>query len=675
MGACYFTVKVSTANDAAPVNNADVLIKNTNGEILFRLKTDASGRTEPVSLSTPDKILTMDPNYGAPPYSVCRVEVNAPGFVPEVINGVQLFDGVDAVEEVDMHPDWEAHDPINIINIPPHKQVLSEPFDQHGTNQTARVMPRVIIPEFITVHLGRYNVSARNIRVPFPLYIKNVASSEIYPTWPEASLEANIRAIINFALNRIYTEWYHVRGFNFDITNSTSTDMYFVEGRDIFSSISVIVDRAIGEFLRRPGHNEPFFTEFCDGRTASCPGMSQWGTVTLAERGMAPLQILRYYYPDDLFIDTAPIAPITESFPGVNLSQGSQGPDVERMQRFLNRIRQNYPLIPNIANPNGIYGTDTVEAVRVFQQIFDLPQTGVVDRATWNKIFYLFVAVTKLAELTSEGDRIVTGTVPPNTVIRIGSSGGLVARLQYMLSTIALFFPEIPEPIQDGAFGSGTRDAVTAFQNKFGLTPDGIVGPSTWIRLYEVYNAVRETVPPTTPPAPPPTGPVYPSAPLRLGSHGSGVRIMQEYLNALASVYPNIPRIAVDGVFGQTTERAVIAFQRQFGLAPDGVIGPLTWSAIVTQYDRLPVSPPAGPAYPGVPLRIGSRGDSVKIMQAYLNALGELFPAIPRLAVDGVFGPITESAVIAFQRQFGLAADGIIGPVTWNAIVTQYNNL
>ena len=253
--------------------------------------------------------------------------------------------------------------------------------------------------------------------------------------------------------------------------------MYFVEGRNIFTNIAAIVDRVMGEYLRRPNHNEPFFTEFCDGRTVSCPGMSQWGTVTLANNGYTPLQILRHYYPSDLFIDTAPIAPITESFPGVTLTQGAQGPDVMRMQLFLNRIRQNYPNIPLISNPNGVFGADTANAIRVFQQIFSIPQTGTIDRATWNRISYIYVAVTKLAELTSEGDRIVTSTIPPNTVIQMGASGGLTTRLQYMLSYISQFYPDIPELNQDGSFGSGTKNAVIAFQNRFGLAADGVVPP------------------------------------------------------------------------------------------------------------------------------------------------------------------------------------------------------
>ena len=687
MGTGYLTVKVSVANDTVPIRNADVFIKSMDGQVLYTLKTDDSGETGAMALSAPDKARSLDPGYRGPTYSIYQVEVSAPGFVSEIIQGVQIFDTIHALEEISLHPVIPGEpNPSEVHMITPHKQLLNVPWNQQGPSDptgdppgdpTGRALPAgdppggitppVFVPDFITVHLGRYNVSARNIRVSFPLYIKNVASSEIYPTWPEASLEANIRAIINFALNRVYTEWYRVRGYNFDITSSTATDMYFVEGRDIFTNIGVIVDRIMGEYLRRPGHNEPYFTEFCDGRTATCPGMSQWGTVTLANNGYTPLQILRRYYPSDLFIDEAPVASIFESFPGVSLSQGTQGPDVELMQQYLNRIRRNYPAIPNIQNPNGIYGTETYNAVRTFQGVFSLPQTGVIDRATWNSISRYYVAVTKLAELTSEGDQIVLGTTPPNTVVSIGAKGGLTGRLQFMLTYIAQFYSDVPEVFIDGNFGSGTQNAVIAFQNQFGLTADGVVGPATWAKLYDVYFAVKGTTPPTTPGT---SNPEYPGTPLRNGSRGEDVRIMQEMLRELSSVYTTIPRINADGVFGPATESAVRAFQRQFGLNADGVIGPITWAAIVTQFNRLSTTPPiTSPAYPGTPLRQGSVGENVRVLQTYLNRLADQNPSVPRVTVDGIFGPGTRNAVIAAQRALGLTADGIVGPITWNAVV------
>ncbi|MDR1892720.1 MAG: peptidoglycan-binding protein [Oscillospiraceae bacterium] len=628
MGMGYLTVKASMSNETVPVTDASVFIKNADGDILYSLKTNDSGKTEKVALTAPDKEYSLDPNYDGIPYSVCDVEVSKPGFITKTIKGVQIFDTIESVEEVELHPALENVVSEHVIEISPHKQVLHTSRIQEGSSELAagRALQWVTIPDYITVHLGSYtNTGARNVRVPFPLYVKNVTASEIYATWPEASLEANIRAIMNFALNRVYTEWYRIRGYNFDITSSTATDMKFTEGNNIPTNISVIVDRIMGEYLRRPGHNEPFFTEFCDGRTVSCAGMSQWGTLDLANRGYAPLQILRYYYPSDLMVDNAPITPITESFPGIDLSLGSQGPDVELMQKYLNRIRQNYPLIPNIANPNGIFGADTVNAVRTFQQIFSLPQTGVINRATWNKVSWYYVAVTKLAELTSEGDRIVPGTIPPNTVIRVGNQGGLVFRLQYMLSYVAQFYSEVPETAQDGSFGSGTRNAVVAFQNRFGLTADGVVGPATWAMLYEVYLANKGNVPE---PAPTPGDPI--------------VRQIQTILNQRYGT-----NLTVDGIFGNATKSAIVIglqteLNRQFGrnLSIDGVWGPATKAATVT-------------------VRPGAAGNITYLIQSALYSRG-YSDVIP----DEVFGPATEAAVRAFQRAQGLTADGIAGPNT-----------
>ncbi|MCL2212414.1 MAG: peptidoglycan-binding protein, partial [Oscillospiraceae bacterium] len=509
MGQGFLTVKLSEAYEALPVVGATVIVRDEGGNVLYTLRTDQDGQTQKVALYAPPRENSLEGGHTADEtYATYQLELQAEGLQTEIIDGVQVFDGVASVEQFDMQPLVDGEEPVHTIVIPPHHLITGEARNQQGPPPNSVDNPgrQVIIPEFITVHLGRFNQPARNIQVPFAEYIKNVASSEIFPTWPDASLEANIRAIINFALNRVYTGWYRIQGFNFDITNSTATDMAFIEGRNIFDTIGPVVDRVMGEYLRRPQSFEPFFTEFCDGRQVSCPGMSQWGTVTLANQGRTAMQILRHYYPSDLMIDTAPYAPIVESFPGVNLSQGMQSRDVELMQRFLNRIRRNFPLIPLIANPNGVYGADTAAAVRTFQQIFNLPQTGIIDRATWNRISFIFTAVTDLAELTSEGDTVTVGTTPPNITIQEGSSGGLVARLQTMLSFIGECYHEIPRLRADGVFGPATANAVREFQRTFELPVTGVVDPATWSRIYEVYFACRGQVP-TPPPQPPPPPP------------------------------------------------------------------------------------------------------------------------------------------------------------------------
>ncbi len=359
-----------------------------------------------------------------------------------------------------------------------------------------RILRQVVIPNPVTVHLGAPGSNAANVQVSFPDYVKNVASSEIYPTWPDASLRANIYAIITFALNRIFTEWYRSRGYDYDITNSTAYDQNFVYGRPIYDSVSRVVDDIFNEYVRRPGQNAPYFTSFCNGTTVTCRGLSQWGTVTLANNGYTPLQILRNYYPSDVeIVEADAYANVPSSYPGTALRVGSTGLDVETIQTYLNRIRRNYPAIPVITDAAGTFGDSTRAAVTKFQSVFGLAADGIVGKSTWYKISSIYAGVTRLAELDSEGTTLGIGTVPPNSVLRQGSRGQDVITLQYLLDIISEYYPTVPAPAQDGIFGGGTRQAVTAFQRATGLTADGIVGAATWRKLYDVYQGIGQNVP------------------------------------------------------------------------------------------------------------------------------------------------------------------------------------
>lgn len=289
---------------------------------------------------------------------------------------------------------------------------------------------------------------------------------------------------------------YRSRGYNFDITNSTAYDQYFVYGRPIYESISRIVDDIFNEYLRRQGQTAPYFTSFCNGTTATCQGLSQWGTVSLANQGLSPLQILRSYYPKDIEItETQAIANIPSSYPGTPLRVGSTGLDVQTIQTYLNRIRQNYPAIPAITDELGTFQNSTRAAVTKFQEIFQLTPDGIVGKSTWYKISSLYTAVTRLAELDSEGTSLGIGTVPPNVVLRQGSRGQDVITLQYLLDVIAQYYPNVPSPLQDGIFGSGTQQSVIAFQQAMGLAADGIVGTLTWNALYNTYQGIEQNVP------------------------------------------------------------------------------------------------------------------------------------------------------------------------------------
>lgn len=294
--------------------------------------------------------------------------------------------------------------------------------------------------------------------------------------------------------------WYRSRGYSFDITNSTAYDQAFVYGRTTYESINRIVDEIFNEYVRRQGQEAPYFTSFCNGTTTTCSGLSQWGTVTLAQRGLTPVQILRSYYPKDVEIATTnTVTGVLSSYPGTALRVGSSGLAVETIQTYLNRIRRNYPAIPQITDAAGTFGNSTRAAVAKFQSIFNLASDGIVGKATWYKISEIYTAVTRLAELNSEGTSLGIGTVPPSSVLRQGARGEDVITLQYLLNMISEFYPSVPSVTQDGIFGNGTRQAVIAFQQAKGLTPDGIVGAGTWRALYDTYRGIQNNIPSVPP--------------------------------------------------------------------------------------------------------------------------------------------------------------------------------
>lgn len=349
------------------------------------------------------------------------------------------------------------------------------------------------IPQQITVHLGPPSAYAANVTVPFSDYVKNVASSEIYPTWDESALRANILAIVSFALNRVYTEFYRSRGYDFDITSSTAYDQAFVNGRSYFENISRLVDELFNDYLRRPGFVEPLAAKFCNGTTVTCEGLSQWGSQNLAQQGYNYDQILRSYYGNVETVFNAPIRGITSSYPGTPLRRGSSGPDVVVLQVALNRIAQNYPAIPKIATVDGIFGSRTEATVRAFQQIFGLTPDGIVGPGTWYTVVRLYTAVTELAELRSLGQQFYAINWSPPNALQSGSTGDKVRQLQYMLSILATYISGIPPVSIDGFFGPATRSAVLAAQRRFGLPETGVVDSQTWDEIYDQFSGIENT--------------------------------------------------------------------------------------------------------------------------------------------------------------------------------------
>ncbi len=357
-------------------------------------------------------------------------------------------------------------------------------------------MPPVVtpfVPQRITVHLGPPSSNAENVTVSFSDYVKNVASSEIYPTWDESALRANILAIVSFALNRVYTEFYRSRGYDFDITNSTAYDQFFVKGRAYFENISRLVDELFNDYLRRPGFVEPLAAKFCNGTTVTCEGLSQWGSQNLAQQGYTSTQILRSYYGNVETVANAPIRGITASYPGTPLRVGSTGPNVVVLQTSLNRIAQNYPAIPKIPVVDGIYGPRTEASVRTLQQIFGLTPDGIVGPATWYEIVRLYGGVNSLSELRSQGQQFYAINWSPPNALQIGDSGDKVRQLQYMLSVLSAYITGIPPLTADGIYGTATRAAVLAAQRRFGLPETGVVDAATWDEIYDQYAGIENT--------------------------------------------------------------------------------------------------------------------------------------------------------------------------------------
>ncbi len=399
-------INVTSSLGLIPVSGATVTISYTGvpDVAVEKLSTDSSGQTVQVELPAPPLEYSVEPSEQMP-YSEYNIQVDAPGYESVMISGTEILPDVTAVQPIQMIPLETSEEEEETIVIPDHTlygeyppkipEDEIKPMDESGEI----VLSRVVIPEYIVVHDGVPDDStAANYYVRYRDYIKNVVSSEIYATWEENAIYANTLAIMSFTLNRVYTEWYRNKGYNFTITSSTAYDQKWMYGRNFYSNIDRIVDSIFANFLSRPGVRQPIFTTYCDGRRVTCNGLSQWGSQYLANEGYTPIEIIRYYYGSDMYINTAQsISGVPSSFPGYNLTIGSTGEKVRQIQSQLNRIARNYPAIPTIA-VDGIYGPATAEAVRTFQRIFDLPQSGIVDYPTWYSISNVYVGVSRIAE-------------------------------------------------------------------------------------------------------------------------------------------------------------------------------------------------------------------------------------------------------------------------------------
>ena len=402
-------INVTSSVNAFPVERAEISISYTGvpESTLEKIQTDSSGQTETIELAAPPEEWSLDIEEDRQPYSEYTLSIKAPGFEPVNIAGTEILANVKAIQNIQMKPADVSGEEDQVFVIPAHTLYgdyppkIAEAEIKPVTVTGEIVLSRVVVPEYIVVHDGSPRDStATNYYVKYKDYIKNVASSEIYATWPENTIRANVLAIMSFTLNRVYTEWYRNKGYDFTITSSTAFDHKWIPERNIFDSISVIVDELFADYLSRPNVRQPILTQYCDGRRVSCPNwLTQWGSKALGDQGLTAIEILRYYYGDDMYINTAQeISGIPSSWPGYTLEQGASGEKVLQMQEQLRVISEAYPAIPKV-EADGIYGPATAQAVEKFQSVFGLPVTGTVDYSTWYKISEIYVGVSRIAEL------------------------------------------------------------------------------------------------------------------------------------------------------------------------------------------------------------------------------------------------------------------------------------
>ena len=684
------------ARQSSPIEGVLVTVSG-NGFTAQRI-TDETGTAADLSIEAPSCALSLQEDNTIRPYAVVDLTAAKAGFRTVRIQGVQIFAGQVTLAQPEMIPETEGdRDVVNPpIVIPEHSLFTGDggsgpdPME----NCVPRVLDRVIIPKNITVHLGKPAASARNVTVSFRDYIANVASSEVYPTWPEQALRANIHCQISLALNRIYTEWYPSKGYTFNITNSTSYDQYYVHGRTVFDVMVRITDDIFNTYIRKTGTVNPYYSEYCDGKSVTCPGLKQWGTVTLANQGRNALQILKYYYGNDIeIIRTSNIQSIPQSYPGSPIRQGDSGTAVFTLQRQLNRITKDYPFL-GLLTVDGVFGAKMAATVRAFQKQFNLIADGVVGRQAWYKISYIYVSVKDLAELTSDGvvgrttwnklyevyndiaNKLLSSSLRPGEypgVLRKGSSGTAVRELQFYLYLMSAYESSIPAIGIDGQFGASTEAAVRAYQRFARLTVDGIVGRTTWNSLYDKASTLRTSGPVVTLKRLP-----YPGTPLTVGSSGSAVLYYSLLLQRIAYYFTSVEAPPLSDQYTDETAAATRSAQELLDLPETGIADADTWTAAEALSLQLAAEMPNpdrsighGPVYPGRAIGAGSVGPDVAQVETWLNGRSCLYCTEGYVTENRRFGPEETAAVRLAQQRAGLLVTGTEDRGTWAALQAQ----
>lgn len=425
-----------------------------------------------------------------------------------------------------------------------------------------------IIPKNITVHLGIPDSNSENITVNFIDYIKNVASNEIYPAWPTEAIIANVLAQISFALNRIYNEWYKSLGYDYDITSDPKYDQKFKKNSNIYESISIIVDEYFNKYLVRENQVQPLFAQYCDGQIADCSGLKQWGSFELANQGKNYEEILKIYYGDNIYIvNNAKQEEVVKSYPGYELKIGDAGNDILIIKRQLNRIKRSYPSLLLI-NIDEYFDTQLEDAIKDFQNVFNLPITGIINEATWYKIKYIYNSVLKITNIYSEGISIDDASLKFSKELKLNDFGTQVKVLNYFLNTIAYFDDEIIGQANGETFNENTKSLVTSFQKKYKLNQNGVVDSKTWLEIKKIYDEIIKSIPVES---------LYPGYILSKGMIGEDILILQNFLYNICINTKSIPGVKVSGYFDQLTKESIKKIQSDNGLEVSGNVGALTW--------------------------------------------------------------------------------------------------
>lgn len=455
------------------------------------------------------------------------------------------------------------------------------------------------IPESITVHLGAPSSPTANVTIAFPNYVKTVAAGVLYPTWEESALRSNILAIISFALNRIYTEFYRSRGYSFDITSSAVFDQSFVNGRNYFDLVSQLVGEIFNDYIRQQDLTEPLAAAFCNGTTVSCDGLSQWGAQKLAKQGYNSAEILKSYYGNDIdLVQDAPIRANPFPYPGTPLREGDTGANVTFLQSALNRVSQNYPSIPKVNPVDGIFGFITRSAVETLQQVFGLTVNGTVGKATWYQIVRLYTASKALTQARNEGQAFLGAPWSYPDILQKSSSGIQVNMLQYMLSVLSKFHPLIPPVEISGTFDAATQDAVLSFEQMSRLPVTGVVTSDIWDALYNAYSGIEQLIFTRCALFPYPDD-LYPA---------NSIRTLQRQLQTIAEAQPELQQPALTGRPDQQTRQSLRQFQKSAGLPVTGQIDEATKNMLASQSGELRFARSSRfMQFPGYDLRFGMK--------------------------------------------------------------------